>query len=55
MGLYIRVKDDDYLSAVKQAIDMRMELNELSIKAREFAVKNLNYQVVLHRLGKVLI
>ena len=55
VGLYMRVKDDDYLSAVKQAIDMRMELNELSIKARGFATKNLSYQAVLHRLGKVLI
>jgi len=34
---------------------MRMELNELSIKAREFATKNLSYQAVLHRLSKVLI
>jgi len=55
VGLYIRVKDDDYLSAVKQAIDMRVVLDELSIKAREFAMNNLNHRAVLHRLSKVLI
>jgi glycosyltransferase involved in cell wall biosynthesis len=54
-GLYIKIKDDDYLSTVKQAIDMRVGLDELSIKAREFTAKNLGYQAVLYRLSKVLI
>jgi glycosyltransferase involved in cell wall biosynthesis len=54
-GLYIRVKDNDYLSLVKQTIDMRTELDELSIKAREFATKNLAHRPVAHRLSKTLI
>jgi hypothetical protein len=53
-SLYIKVKDDDYLDVVKQIIDIRKELNELSIRAREFAVKNLSYQAVLQRLSKIV-
>jgi glycosyltransferase involved in cell wall biosynthesis len=53
-GLYIKVKDDDYLDVVKQTIDMRKELIELSIRAREFAIKNLSYQAVFQRLSKVV-
>jgi len=53
-SLYIKVKDDDYLNVVKQIIDIRKELNELSIRAREFAVKNLSYQAVFQRLSKIV-
>jgi glycosyltransferase involved in cell wall biosynthesis len=53
-GLYIKVKDDDYLDVVKQIIDMRKELSELSIRARKFAIKNLSYQAVLQKLSKVV-
>jgi glycosyltransferase involved in cell wall biosynthesis len=54
-ALYIKVKDDDYfLDVVKQTIDMRKELTELSIRAREFATKNLSYQAVLQRLSKIV-
>jgi len=50
VGLYIRVKDD-YLNVVKQAIDMKsIELNELGIRGREFAMKKLSYQTILQNL-----
>jgi len=55
VGLYIRVEDNDYLSLVKQTIDMRTELDKLSIKAREFTTKNLGRRPVTHRLSKALI
>jgi hypothetical protein len=55
VGLYIRVKDDDYLGAVKQAIDVkRIELNELGIRGREFATKKLSYQAILQNLKLVM-
>jgi glycosyltransferase involved in cell wall biosynthesis len=55
VGLYIRVKDDDYLGSVKQAIDVkRIELNELGIRGREFATKKLSYQAILQNLKLVM-
>jgi len=53
-GLYIKIKDD-YLGAVKQAIDVkRIELNELGIRGREFATKKLSYQAILQNLKLVM-
>jgi len=54
-GLYIRVKSsDDYVDVITNVISDKDLLNELSIKCRSFAVRNLSYNSLARRLEQVL-
>jgi glycosyltransferase involved in cell wall biosynthesis len=50
-GLYIKVKsNDDYADAVDGVISDKDLLNELSVRCRRFAVRNLSYRSIARRL-----
>jgi glycosyltransferase involved in cell wall biosynthesis len=52
--LYIKVRsDDDYADVITNVMADKDFLNELSIKCREFAVRNLSYSSVARRLEQV--
>jgi glycosyltransferase involved in cell wall biosynthesis len=52
--LYIKVRsNDDYADVITNVMSDKEFLNELSIKCREFAVKNLSYSSVARRLKQI--
>jgi len=54
-GLYMRVKSsDDYADVIANVISDKDLLNELSVKCRSFAVRNLSYNSIARRLEQVL-
>jgi glycosyltransferase involved in cell wall biosynthesis len=53
-GLYIKVGgNDDYADVITNVVSDKDFLNELSMKCREFAVRNLSYSSVAQRLKQV--